>query len=262
MTNLTEEIRELALREGVDLFGVATVERFAGAPEGHRPADILPGAQSVVSFGLNILESTLVTPITRVYQMSYIICRQISNTITYKLAKQIERRGYYAVMIPATIPVDMPEHKGLFGDFSHRHAGVAAGLGNFGRNTLLIAPQFGPRVWLGSVITTAVLEATPAATGLSPFCDSCYRCIEACPVQALSDDGIDASQCARGGVHSQNLSGVVRQIKTILNESDPEKKLRVATGPETWEIYQSMVCGMMPGCNKCVLVCPAGATLG
>ncbi|MFQ5874246.1 MAG: hypothetical protein ACE5JL_10655, partial [Dehalococcoidia bacterium] len=55
--------------------------------------------------------------------------------------------------------------------------------------------------------------------------------------------------------------GVVRQIKTILTESDPEKRLRIATGPETWEIYQSMVCGMMPGCNKCVLVCPAGVAI-
>ncbi|MBI2877994.1 MAG: epoxyqueuosine reductase [Candidatus Tectomicrobia bacterium] len=260
--NLTEEIRELVLREGGDLFGVAPVERFAEAPAGHRPADILPGARAVVSFALNILESTLVTPVTRVYQMSYILCRQLSNTITYKLAKQIERRGFYAVMIPATIPVEMPTHKGLFGDFSHRHAAVAAGLGQLGRNTLLLTPQFGSRVWLGSVVTTAPLEATPMAEGLSPFCEGCSRCLEVCPVQALSAEGIDAARCARGGVHTQNLSGIVRQIKAVLAEPDAEKRLRIATGPETWEVYQSMVCGMMPSCNQCVLVCPAGVTLG
>ncbi|MBI1987626.1 MAG: epoxyqueuosine reductase [Nitrospinae bacterium] len=156
----------------------------------------------------------------------------------------------------------MPEHKGLFGDFSHRHAAAAAGLGQFGRNTLLITPQFGPRVWLGSVITTAPLEATPVAAGLSPCCNGCHRCVEVCPVQALTGDRIDAAQCARGGVHAQNLSGLVRQIKTVLNETDPKKRLRIATGPETWEIYQSMVCGMMPSCNKCVLICPAGITIG
>lgn len=262
MAHLTEEIRELAFREGSDLFGVAPAGRFVGAPEGHHPADILPGAQSVVSFALNILESTLVTPVTRVYQMSYVLCRQISNTITYKLAKQIERHGYKAVMIPATIPVEMSEHKGLFGDFSHRHAAVAAGLGHLGRNTLLVTPEFGSRIWLGSVITTAPLVATHATEGLSPFCDGCYRCIEICPAEALSDNGIAASRCAKGGVHAQNLSGVVRQIKAVLTESDTKKKLKTATGPDMWNVYQSMVCGMIPSCNKCVLACPAGVTIG
>ncbi len=258
MKNLTHEIRELAMREGADLFGIAPAERFAGAPEAHLPTDILPGARSVVSFALNILESTLVTPVTRIYQMSYLLCRQLSNAITYKVAKEIERHGFYAVMIPATIPVEMKAQKGLFGDFSHRHAAAAAGLGRFGRNTLLITPQFGPRVWLGSVITTASLEATPKEDGLSIFCENCRLCIEACPVEALTGDSIVASRCARGGVHAQNLSGVVRQIKTIMNEPDQDKRLRIATGPETWEIYQSMVCGMIPSCNRCVLVCPAG----
>jgi epoxyqueuosine reductase QueG len=262
MKRLTHEIRELALREGVDLFGIAPSERFAGAPEGHLPTDILPGARSIVSFALNILESTLVTPVTRIYQMSYLLCRQISNEITYKVAKEIERHGFYAVMIPATIPVDMVENKGLFGDFSHRHAAVAAGLGRFGRNTLLITPEFGPRIWLGSIITTAALDATPLEEGLSPFCENCRQCIEACPVEALSDKGINASLCARGGVHALNLSGIVRQIKAVMTETDPEKRLRLATGPETWEIYQSVVCGMIPSCNRCVLVCPAGKKIG
>jgi epoxyqueuosine reductase QueG len=259
---LTDEVRDLALREGADLFGVAPAERFAEAPEGHRPADILPGAQSVVSYALNILESSLVTPVTRVYQQSYVICRSISNTITYKLAKQLERRGYHAVMIPATVPVEMLEHKGLLGDFSHRHAAVVAGLGHLGRNTLLITPEFGPRVWLGSVITTAPLEATPGAAGLSPSCEDCDRCVEICPVKALGEGRIEAARCAKGGVHAQNLSGIVRQMKAVLSEPDPEERLRIATGPDTWEIYQSMVCGMIPSCNKCVLVCPAGVSIG
>ncbi len=258
MQELTKAIRDLALREGADLFGVAPAKRFAGAPEGHLPSDILPGAQSVVSFALNILESTLITPVTRIYQMSYLLCRQLSNTISYKVAKEIERHGFYAVMIPATIPVEMQELKGLFGDFSHRHAAVAAGLGRFGRNTLLITQEFGPRVWLGSIVTTAPLEATVMEDGLSPFCENCHQCTEACPVEALVEDGIIASRCARGGVHAQNLSGIVRQVKAVMNEPDHEKRMRIATGPETWEIYQSMVCGMIPSCNQCVLVCPAG----
>jgi epoxyqueuosine reductase QueG len=258
LKTLNEEIEELILREGADLVGFAPSERFSMAPDGHRPEDILPGARSVVSFALNVLESTFLTPVPRIYQMSYFLCRQISNAITYKIAKLIEKRGFHAVMIPATIPVDMTGKKGLFGDFSHRHAAVAAGLGRLGRNTLLVTPEFGPRVWLGTVVTTAPLDPTNEEKGLSSFCDNCRLCIDACPVNALSDNGIKASKCAKGGVHALNLSGLIRQIRAVMTEQDPDKRLQIATGPETWELYQSLVCGMIPSCNRCVIVCPVG----
>ena len=48
-TDLTNDLRELVLaRLGVDLIGVAPVERMAGAPEGSRPTDYMPNAKAVV----------------------------------------------------------------------------------------------------------------------------------------------------------------------------------------------------------------------
>lgn len=42
------ELKAVARNLGADLAGIAPVERFAGAPEGFKPTDIMPGAQSVV----------------------------------------------------------------------------------------------------------------------------------------------------------------------------------------------------------------------
>jgi len=43
-------LKSLALKSGVDLCGIAPVERFRGAPEGFRPTDIYPSAKSVLVF--------------------------------------------------------------------------------------------------------------------------------------------------------------------------------------------------------------------
>jgi len=71
--------------------------------------------------------------------------------------------------------------------FSHRHAALLAGLGNFGMNNTLLTPEFGPRVRFASVLTAAEIEPDPLLE--KPLCIRCRRCVEACPVHAL--DGRD-----------------------------------------------------------------------
>ena len=48
----TSQVKEAALTFGADVVGIAPVERWNDhVPEGHRPADLLPGAKSVVVVG-------------------------------------------------------------------------------------------------------------------------------------------------------------------------------------------------------------------
>ena len=45
-------IKEFAMKAGADVVGIAPVERWdKDVPEGHRPVDVLPGAQSVIVVG-------------------------------------------------------------------------------------------------------------------------------------------------------------------------------------------------------------------
>ncbi|MGD0805371.1 MAG: hypothetical protein ABSA11_15035 [Candidatus Bathyarchaeia archaeon] len=57
MADLKEELREEASNYGVDLFGVASAHDFSEAPPGHRPTDILPGAESIIILGLKMLDA-------------------------------------------------------------------------------------------------------------------------------------------------------------------------------------------------------------
>ncbi|MDD5207310.1 MAG: reductive dehalogenase, partial [Desulfobacterales bacterium] len=63
---------------------------------------------------------------------------------------------------------------------------VDAGLGQLGRFGAIITPEFGPRVRLCKVLTDLPLAPTaPIDFGVTEFCETCEKCAEYCPSQAI-----------------------------------------------------------------------------
>ena len=56
---MKDEIKRIALMEGASKVGIASVESFVGAPRGHAPADFIPDAKSVISFGTRLLNAAV-----------------------------------------------------------------------------------------------------------------------------------------------------------------------------------------------------------
>jgi epoxyqueuosine reductase len=74
-----------------------------------------------------------------------------------------------------------------------REAAARAGVGFYGKNTLMITRRFGSWVVLGTLVTEADVEPS-AQLGLD--CGSCTRCIDACPTGALDEPGVlDSTKC-------------------------------------------------------------------
>jgi epoxyqueuosine reductase len=66
---------------------------------------------------------------------------------------------------------------------------IDAGLGELGRNGLLVTPQFGPRVRLCKVLTDLPLEPDkPIDFGVQEYCEKCKKCLKNCPAHAISED--------------------------------------------------------------------------
>jgi epoxyqueuosine reductase len=87
------------------------------------------------------------------------------------------------------------EHRVLVDANQHvdREAAVRAGVGFYGKNTMLITRRHGSWVVLGTLITTAEVEPSPP---LELDCGSCTLCIEACPTGALDEPGVvDSTKC-------------------------------------------------------------------
>ncbi len=134
-------------------------------------------------------------------------------------------------------------------------------MGEIAWNRLLVTPQFGPRVWLTAVITTASLVTDlPIERTLCPK-EECRLCVDKCPVGALMPEtveGIDKRKCLRA--EEVGLYAVLKHIKAIILESDQQKKIDRALSPRTWNIWQDLKYGMGygHGCNLCMAICPIG----
>jgi epoxyqueuosine reductase len=88
--------------------------------------------------------------------------------------------GAYRVFVDANQHVD-------------REGAARAGVGFYGKNTMLITRRHGSWVVLGALVTDVEIE--PSAP-LDLDCGSCTLCIEACPTGALDEPGVlDSTKC-------------------------------------------------------------------
>ncbi len=187
----SSDVKAKALALGADLCGVASIDRFSGAPEGFHPRDVMPGCKSVISFAMRFPAGTLkcASPVPYTHARNTITPRM--DAIALALCLYLEEQGYAA----APVPTNESRWDGATGRWrsivSQKHAARAAGLGVIGRHSLLITPEYGSMVWLGAVLTEAKLDADAL---LPEVCVGCGGCVAACPVHAL--DGAEMNQSA------------------------------------------------------------------
>lgn len=110
-----------------------------------------------------------------------------------------------------------------------RAAAVRAGVGWWGKSTMVLVPGSGPWVLLGSVVTDALLDPDQA---MRRSCGTCVACMPACPTGAITEAGsLDARRCL---AYWLQAPGVIPQ------------ELRSAVGDRLY------------GCDDCLTACPPG----
>lgn len=193
-----EELKKYAYSLGIDLIGVANIERFKKAPPRMNPANMFPDARSVIVIARRIPRGTLrgIEEGTNWVNYTYFGYHGLLNTLfitkpLYELACFIENHGYEAMPyypgVPEAQPPIKPLRTGAVAPNEELHmriAAVAAGLGEIGWSKVFLTKKLGPRQRLHAIITDAPLKPDPLVPPGS-ICDECMLCVRGCPAEAI-----------------------------------------------------------------------------
>ena len=120
------------------------------------------------------------------------------------------------------------------GGLSQKAMAVLAGMGWMGRSSLLVHPAWGPRIRLGTMLTDAAIAPDPAFYDSN--CGDCRACMDACPVQAITNVRADVKGFVAFSIEAQRcLDYICRDV--------------AQTGRRHY-------------CGICLKVCPFGAKGG
>jgi epoxyqueuosine reductase QueG len=164
------------------------------------PQDLLPTAKSVIVFFIPFKRSLVKENKDgdrpcRTWGVAYVQTNDLIERLSQAISDILAQHGFTSALTPATHNFDEAK---LMARWSHKHLGHLVNLGRFGNHNMLITPQ-GCAGRLGSL-------ATEAEIGEHPLIDTdeacllksgveCGKCMQACPVEALSENEFDRRGC-------------------------------------------------------------------
>ncbi|MFH1904104.1 MAG: hypothetical protein ABIK53_01065 [bacterium] len=202
-----EKVKKYAKKLGADIVGIASMDRFKGAPKQMDPRYIMPEAKSLIAMGFRVMRGSLRgieegTFFSNYSSMGYggLTYLYIPYTVI-NLCKIIEDEGYESIPIGHQSDWRAIDNVGkLVSNYSKpvspekpapdvmihlRIAAFVAGLGEIGYDKMFLSPEFGPRQRIGVVLTDLELDPDPLYDG-PPLCNRCMACVKECPGQAIS----------------------------------------------------------------------------
>lgn len=199
-----KEIKNFLTKFGITIVGFGTV------PGDVKILEIEEKFPRTIVFGFRLSKSVLATikdQPTLLYKHHYKTVNWLLDQTAFHLVRFIEENGKRAIAIPASQTIDWKHQQG---HASHRHLAREAGLGYIGKSGLLVHQHFGAQVRYCSLLTD--LEFTPDKKGVEENCGTCRKCIEVCPAQAITEDGVDLYRCYEKLKEFSRIRGIGQYI--------------------------------------------------
>lgn len=248
MNETVQEIKTLFARNNIPVFGITKSSHLENDALGYRPSDSLPSAESMLCMGVPFPKGVFQhrERSNQAYWRAANIYYRNVDAMLMQVARIIEEQGAVAVPVFGCFPYDVRGRGDFWGYLSLVKMAEAVSIGKIGKNGLLFNSQYGPRLMLGGIITTAVLPAMTWPKKNEIGCpDECFVCQEQCPVGAIDKKGkVDRLACVKYSMKSPIFSYF---MKTKSFDASDAEMINHVTGVDDHSMYT---------CIKCVSMCP------
>jgi len=208
---LTTQVKAAARLAGANLVGISALNKNwiyrSCLADGTVKKDIV--FRDVEKPGENDKEFIIPQKVNNVIVMAMEMPREMIQTSPSALAEAASAYGY-ARMGLDQIVVNYIRNEGYIAIPCQNNTGMSvpmaieAGLGEAGRNGILITPQYGPSIRLTKILTDMPLNHDKAIKfGVEEFCNYCKKCARECPSKCITEDDQSwepRSKCNNGGV--------------------------------------------------------------
>jgi len=195
---VTLAVKHAALFYGASLVGIAEVQPWHIYSEIYQPTRenrerTIPVIRDTAKFGKTDEAYYIPRSINRVIAVAfeedfYGIANSPGQLASAATGNQYSRMAFTAPCIAEFLRVlgykAIPSGNGLGPSIA---VAIEAGLGELGRNGLIVTPKYGPRVRLAKIYTDMPLIPDPQIRfGVPEFCESCMMCADKCPSESIS----------------------------------------------------------------------------
>ena len=193
---LEQKIKDFAYSQGVDVVGIAGPERLDGPPS-LDPTYTMKGARSIISLILPMDVQAIYdflgkkTPIP--HWLDQVKKNQQMHRTCEFLAGYIRSLGYKAEAVPPNSSYRRnPYIYAVQPSFAHRFGAIVSGIAGQGWSGNVMNDRYGASIYIGTVVTDAVLESDPIRHSprhfMDGFCSTCQICAKTCTAQMFRDD--------------------------------------------------------------------------
>lgn len=185
---LKNRVKNFCMDAGADIVGFASVERWNDeneVPSDFRPQALWELTKTVIVIGVSMPLPIVETTPSILHKETYDTANRALDGLAFNLVRFLNRLGHPAYFFTrdgfASLRLLKERPQAAF---NHIVAAKYAGLGTIGVSNCLLTPEFGSRVRIVSVFTSAALKPDPMIE--KDLCIKCEACAKCCPVNALT----------------------------------------------------------------------------